>query len=335
MLEWLQTVKLCSRLAQHRNRHLPARKLNPLEVSITRDGNVGNEMRQFIQTQSLRAVNECFGRIGMKIHQHHVGAGEYALRRDMHYIEDAFGARHARADRMTGIDAYRHARQTLHRGNLREIHEVSMWVPKVGLHATQAEDHAVIAFTGQIFRSVQGLVERNAETALDQHREFSLASDDFEQFEILRVPCADLQHDASRVACILQCLTDFRDVGFMGNLHGDDADAVLSGQFKYERQTVFSVPLERIRTGARLVSAHARALLALFLQCTHHDVDMLRRIHCTQPGEHMQGVLTETQALIIEVRLPVIALVTPEHAEFFRDAYDPFNAWQAFHLVDG
>src|SRR5579859_1804241 len=202
---------------------------------------------------------------------------------------------------MARVDAHRHAGQPPDRGNLGKIHEIAMRIAEVGLHAAQPEDNVVVALAGQIFRSVQRLVERDAKTTLDQYRKLLLTTNDFQQLEILRVARADLQHYSCRVARVAQRLSYLLHVRFVGDFHGDDAYAMFAGQFEYIRQTTLAVTLERVRAGAWLVSTHAGALLAVFLQRAHHDIDMFAGVHRAKAGKNMQRVLAKAQTMIIEI----------------------------------
>ena len=158
---------------------------------------------------------------------------------------------------------------------MREIDEVAVRVAHVRLHPAQAEHDLAIALRRQVFGRVQRFVERDAETALDQHRELLLLADELQQLEVLRVARADLQHDARRVAGCRERAADFVDVRLVRHLHRDHANAVFAGELEHVRQAACAEALERIRRRARLVCAHPRADLPVVAQRLHHRFDRL------------------------------------------------------------
>src|SRR5712675_1625268 len=66
------------------------RKRSTLQVCLPCERDVFQEMGQLGEEQRLWAVDQGLGGIGVKVDQHHVGAGNDALRRDMKQVEDAF-----------------------------------------------------------------------------------------------------------------------------------------------------------------------------------------------------------------------------------------------------
>jgi len=122
----------------------------------------------------------------------------------------------------------------------------------------------------------------------------------------------------------------------MGDLHGDDLDAIFAGQLEYVRQAVLAVPLERVRIGARLVGAHARAYLAVVAQYLHHLLDMLGVIYRAQPGEDIEIVLAEAHAVVFKMTgARVVGLMASEYAVFFGYAHRALYPRQALHIVHG
>ena len=122
------------------------------------------------------------------------------------------------------------------------------------------------------------------------------------------------------------------DLRLVRDLHGDNFNSVLARQLKNVRQTFLAMALKRVRTGARFVGAHAGADLFGITQSAHHQIDVLLRIDRAQSGEHMQRVLAKAQSSVIEMRRPVIVSVPADDAVFFRNAHDPLDARQAFHV---
>jgi hypothetical protein len=218
---------------------------------------------------------------------------------------------------------------------MREIDEVAVRLAHVRFHAAQAEDHFAVAFGREIFGGVQRLVQRDAETALDQHRKFLLSSDQLQELEVLRVARADLKHDARRIAGFSERIANFVDVGLMGHFHRDDLDAVFARELEDIGQAFRAEALERVGRGARLVCAHARANLTMRRERFHHRLDRLRGIDGAESGKHVKRVLSEVHAVVIERRWTIVALfMAAQHAIRFGDAHDLRDAWQHLHLLD-
>ena len=178
-------------------------------------------------------------------------------------------------------------------------------------------------------------LQRDPVAALEQDRKLILSSHALEQFEILTVAGADLEHDACFVACFAQRFTDFIDMILVRDLHRDHLDAVLAGQRENVRQAFFAVALKRIGIGSRLVRAHPRANLTVLAKRPQHQFDMLRRIHGAETGKHVEIVLPEPDAVVFERRRPVVVLVPPQDPVALRNPHDAFHARQGLHLVDG
>src|SRR5690348_6813474 len=107
-----------------------------LLVSLPRYADIFQKERQFPDEQCLRTVHKCLAWRWMKIHQYHVGACNHSLGSGMHDIQDAVRRGGPHANGMRRIYAHRHARQSLDHWNMRKIHEITMWISHVGLHAT-------------------------------------------------------------------------------------------------------------------------------------------------------------------------------------------------------
>ena len=110
---------------------------------------------QLIQPQRLGSVHQGLGRVGMKIHQDHVGAGDHALCGGMKDIHDAIRPGVTGTYGVRRINAHRHARQHFHRRDMGEVHHVPVRITILGFHAAQAKYHLAVALTGQVFRRVQ------------------------------------------------------------------------------------------------------------------------------------------------------------------------------------
>ena len=67
-----------------KQRSAPGQKLfaglSPLQIGLTRDRHICKEIRQLVQTQRLRTINQGFRWVRVKINQHHVGSGDDRLR---------------------------------------------------------------------------------------------------------------------------------------------------------------------------------------------------------------------------------------------------------------
>jgi hypothetical protein len=199
-------------------------------------------------------------------------------------------------------------------------------IAHVCLHAAQTEHDAPVAFTREVLRGVERLVQGDAEAALQEHREVLLAPRNLEELEVLGVAGADLEHDPGWIAGLDQGVPDLVDVGLVGHLHRDHLDAILARQLEHVRQARLAVPLEGIRTGARLVGPHARADLPVFSERPHHLFDVLGRVHSAKACEHVQGVLPETHAAIVEVGGAGLILVATEDAVLLGHAHDALDA---------
>ncbi|WDT81781.1 MAG: hypothetical protein MPW14_08735 [Candidatus Manganitrophus sp.] len=191
--------------------------------------------------------------------------------------------------------------------------------------AAQAEDDIAVAFARQILGGVERFVQGDAEAALEQHRHLALASGGLEQFEVLRVAGADLQHHAGGVPGAVQRLLDLLDVGLAGDFHGNHADAVFSGELEHPGQAGGAMALEGIGAGARLVGAHACAHLPCGLQCAHHRLDVLGGVDRAQPREDLQRILPEMHAVVDEFARAVVVLMAAEDAIGFGHPDHPFH----------
>ena len=269
----------------------------------------------------------------MKVDQHHVGTSNHALRGDMEHLRYAIGAGIAAAYRVRRIDADRHPRETLDHRYLCKIDKVAVRISQVGLHATQAKDYLAVSFRGQVLCCIQGFFQGNSEASFEQDGKFLLPTYRLQQFEILRVAGANLQHDTGRIARLPQRLTDLIHVLLVQDLHGDHLDAIFSCQLKNIRQTVLAMPLKSVRTGARLVGPHARADLAIFLQGAQHLLDVLAGIDGTEASKNVQGILTEFHPVVGKAVGTGVILMPPQHPVFTRHANGLGHAGQGFHLL--
>src|SRR5439155_11768374 len=147
---------------------------------------------------------------------------------------------------MRRVDAHRHAGQSFHDWNVRKVDEVPVRISHVGLHSAQTEHHLAVALGSEILGRVERLIEGDTKTALDEYREVLLSSDVLQQLEVLGVPRADLQHHAGWTARGLQRSAYLIDVRLVGDFHGDDTNAVFSGQLEHIRQALRAEALERV-----------------------------------------------------------------------------------------
>ena len=114
------------------------------------------------------------------------------------------------------------------------------------------------------------------------------------------------------------------------HLHGDDADAVLAGQLEQPRQAGGAEPLEVVRRGARLVGAGARGDDAVLGERAEGRLDAGRRVDGAQPGEHVQRVLREGDAVVLEAERLELAAVAADGAELLGDAHDLLDGLELF-----
>ena len=98
--------------------------------------------------QCLGSIDQRLFGFGMKIRQHHVGAGNDALGRYMHYIEDVIGPDVATAYRMRRVNTHRQVSQVSYYRYVAEVHQITVWITHIGLHTTQAENNITITLAG-------------------------------------------------------------------------------------------------------------------------------------------------------------------------------------------
>src|SRR5208283_3889006 len=120
----------------------------------------------------------------------------------------------------------------------------------------QTEDNPRVALAGDVFTSVERLLEADAHTPLVKHRKLLLLSESFEQLEVLGVARSHLQHDAGRSAGLFQRPDNLIQMARVRYLHGDDADAEFSGNFKDPRKAGGAEALKVVGAGAGLVDPH-------------------------------------------------------------------------------
>ena len=94
---------------------------------------------------------------------------------------------------------------------------------------------------------------------------------------------------------------------------------------------MLAVPLKGIRTGARLVGAHACTHLSIVMNCLKHKFDVLTVVHCTQSREHIERILPKAYSVVFEMCRALIILVPPENAVFLRHSHHTFDTGQALH----
>ena len=212
-----------------------------------------------------------------------------------------------------------------------EVNEVSVWVTEVRLHPAQSEDNIPIPFTGQILGCVQGFVEGDPKASLDQDRVVILATGTLEKLEILRISCTDLQHDSRGMSGCFQCFGNLLNMRLVGYLHGNNTDAILAGQFKDIRETVFPVPLEGIGACPWLVGSHAGTDKSMLLQLLEHAFYMLRRIYGTQAGKYMETRLTECDSIVFKLMRKVFLSMSSKHPVCFLHTNNTLYAGKAPH----
>lgn len=166
----------------------------PLLVGLAARPHITPKAAQLLQRQRLRAIHESLARHRVEVHQHHVGPGDQALRHGMQDVGNAVGRHIARADGVrdpmqTGMRVRRCTTGTCAKSTrLRCGSPKFVFMPR--------RQNTIWLPSDAIFGRAERLVQRDAEPALDQHREFLLAADRLQQFEVLGVPRADLNHHA-------------------------------------------------------------------------------------------------------------------------------------------
>ena len=127
---------------------------------------------------------------------------------------------------------------------------------------------------------------------------------------------------------LLQGRPDLIQMGLVGDLHGDHPYAILARQLEHVGQTRLAMPLKRVRIGARLVGPHPRAGETVVLEGLHHGLHMLTGVHGAQAGEDLKGVLTETDAVVVEVGGAWVIGMAPEDSILLGDPHYPLYAGQ-------
>ena len=113
---------------------------------------------------------------------------------------------------MRGVNADWHPRQPPHHRHVSEVDEVAMRIAHVGLDAPAREDDFVVAFARQVFGGVKRFAQGYAKTTLEQHREFLLSSQHFQQFKVLGVARTDLKYHSGRRARVNQDFINLVDM---------------------------------------------------------------------------------------------------------------------------
>ncbi len=277
------------------------------------------------------AIHQGLGRGGMEIHQDHVRPCNDALGRGMHDITDAVRRHIAGSDGMGRIHTDGHPGEPLHHRDMGEVHKVSMRVAHAGLDAPQRENDIPVAFTGQVLGGIQAFIERDPEAPLEEDRIGALTSHGLEEFEVLGIPGADLEHDAGRISRRREGLVNLLYMGFVGYLHGNHLDAILAGQVEHPWQARGAVALEGVGAGPRFVCTHPCGDLTVFLEGLHHLLDVLRGIHGAQPGKDVQGGLAEGHAIVREASLALLVAVTAQYPVGFLNPDGALHTRKTLH----
>ena len=110
-------------------------------------------------------------------------------------------------------------------------------------------------------------------------------------------------------------------VRFTCNFHRDHANAVFARQLEYPGQALAPHSLKGIRTGARLVGAHARADLPVRFQAGKRLLDKCAGIDRIQSGKGLQRFLRKRDAVIAEADIVFVRLMPAKNPEFDRHDY--------------
>ena len=263
---------------------------------------------------STRAV----GGLRVEVHEHHVRARGDALRRDVHEVRDPVRRLLAAPDGVRRVDADRKAREPLDDGDVREVDEVAVRVAEVRLDAARPKTICVFPSEARYSAALSDSFSVIPKPALHEDGKHRLAADRLQELEVLDVARADLEHDARRAAGLLEALGDLVDVALVRDLHRDDADAVLARLLEDPRKAALAVALEGVRVRARLVGAHARVSLPEGCERREHRLGVLRRVDGAEPGEDVQSVLRELDAVVREAARAPVVLVAADDAVLLR-----------------
>src|SRR5262245_32046307 len=127
-----------------------------------------------------------------------------------------------------------------------EVDEVPVGLAEMGLDASKAKNNIRVALARDVLTCVERLFERDAHPSFEENGKVLLLANHLQKLEVLRVACADLQHHACRVPRVVERRTDLVDVTWIGDLHRDHLDAVLTGKLEHPWQASFAEPLEVI-----------------------------------------------------------------------------------------
>jgi hypothetical protein len=177
--------------------------------------------------------------------------------------------------------------------------QVAVRVAEIRLHA--ATDRSCDFRPSDVLAGVQRLLEGDAHAALEQDRQLRLLSDGLQQLEVLRVAGSDLEHHPGCFAGLRERLADLLDVGFVGDLHRDDPDPVLSGQLEDEGKAGGPVSLEVVGACARLVGSGSRGDDPALLERGEHRLGVL--VSTAHRPEEMEAVLADADPLLGSHRL--------------------------------
>jgi hypothetical protein len=125
------------------------------------------------------------------------------------------------------------------------------------------------------------------------------------------------------------------DLGLVGHLHRDDANAVFAPQLEQVGEALGAPPLEVVGTGAGLVGARAGRDDAVLGQGREHGIHILARVYGAQPREEMEGLLADADAVVLEAHRLEAAPVASDGAELLGDSHGLFHALELLEGLDG
>jgi hypothetical protein len=66
----------------------------------------------------------------------------------------------------------------------------------------------------------------------------------------------------------------------------------------------------------------------------HHYLDMFAVVHCAQSGKHVQRVLAEAHAVVLEMSGSLVVLVPPQDTVLLGNPHRALDAGQVLHVLD-
>ena len=323
-------------VAADRARGVRVRERAALLVGGARDGHVLEEPAELGEQERLRPVDERLRRVRVEVHEHHVRARGDALRRDVHEVRDA--VRRAVSRLPTECDGSMQTGRRVSRlttGTCAKSTRLRCGSPRFVLTPrrpkTICELPSEARYSAALSDSLSVIPKpRFTRTGNTVCRPTVFRSS---KFWMLRVPIWSMtpvgrpvfsRHSAISsmwLSCVISiAMTRMPCLPAFSKTHG---------------QAALAVALERVRVRARLVRAHARRRLPERRERREHRLDVLRRVDGAEPGEDVQVVLRELDAVVREAARAPVVLVAADDAVLLRHAHDALDAGQDGDVLDG